>query len=104
MVASFITGDLNKLLASSDFSEASGDVLYNGVVVEGIFDDEDVEVGMGEGPTEIVAQPMFTGSSDDFVGIADNDVLTVRGEDFRISNWKDDGTGMIEVYLRRESQ
>lgn len=99
MPGSFLKDDLAVMFASSEFGEA--DATYQGNVVMGIFDDEDVEIQMGEGVSEIVPQPVFTGRVDDFAGIARGHTMVVRGETFRIKNWKVDGVEMIEVFLER---
>lgn len=100
MVGSFIQDDLPFLFASSDFGEADGTVTWNGTPVAGIFDDDDVEVQMGEGVGEIVAQPTFTGMTSDFSGIADGDVMVIRGETFTVKNWRREGDE-ITIYLAR---
>jgi uncharacterized protein YhfF len=75
---------------------------WKGVALEDcIFDDEDLEIQAGEGVAEIIHQAMITGSSSQFVGIADDDPVLVNGESFTVVNWKDDGTGVIEVFLKR---
>lgn len=99
MPGQFLTDDLSVLFASSEFGEATA--TYQGNAVIGIFDDEDVEVQMGEGVAEIVPQPTFTGRSADFSGIARQQTMVIRSETFRIKNWKVDGTGVIEVFLER---
>jgi len=99
MTGQFITDDLSVLFASSEFGEANA--TYQGSPVMGIFDDEDVEVQMGEGVAEIISQPMFTGRSVDFSDIARGQAIAAGGETFRIKNWKADGTGVIEIYLER---
>jgi hypothetical protein len=104
MPASFINDDLGLFFDGKDFGETET-VLWNGVVVENvIFDDEDVEVSMGEGVGEIVPQPTLTGRTDDFTGIRTDDPVTIRGESFTVKNWKNDGTGMIEIFLTRENE
>jgi len=99
MPGQFITDDLSVLFASSEFGEATA--TYEGSSVMGIFDDEDVEAQMGEGVAEIIPQPMFTGRTSDFSGIARDQTMVIQSETFRIKNWKQDGTGMIEVFLER---
>ncbi len=99
MPGKFINDDLKVVFASSEFGEA--DASYGGVTVMGIFDDEDIEVETGEGVTQIIPQPMFTGRTVDFSGIARDQTMTVRNETFRIKNWKVDGVGMIEIFLER---
>ena len=102
MAGSFLTNDLTAILASSDFGEASGSVTLAGVVIpNGIFDDEDIDVGMGEGVAQIVPQPIFTCASAHAVNIAENQIMVIQGTSFRVKNWKNDGTGMIEIYLER---
>ena len=100
MPGSFLEDDLTSLFASPDFGEADGTVTWAGVTISGgIFDDEDIELQLGEGVTEIAHQARFTGPSAEFVGIRDNDPMTIRGRQFRVKNWKDDGTGVIEIFL-----
>ena len=101
MPGAFIKDDLQKLFASSEFGEADGSATFKGQVVAGIFDDEDVEVQMGEGVGEIIQQPIFSGAMSDFIGIADGDLMMIRGEAFKVKNWKSDGAGFVEIYLAR---
>ena len=99
MVASFLTNDLVSIFSENVFAES---VIWKGVTVPGcIYDDEDVEVGIGEGVAEIIPQPMLTARSTSFAGIADGDPIIVRGVTMTVKNWKDDGTGVIEIYLNR---
>lgn len=102
MPGAFLQDDLPFLFASSDFGEAdgTGSPTWKGTAVSGIFDDDDVEVQMGEGVAEIVPQPMFSGSASDFVGIADGDAMVIRGETFTVKNWKIEA-GVIEIFLSR---
>lgn len=101
MSASFLISDLSVILSQRDFG-VTGGVTWHGVLIENvIFDDRDVEVGMGEGPTEIIPQPMLTGAAEDFVGIAESDPVTIGAETLVVSNWKVDGTGEIQIFLRR---
>lgn len=102
MPGSFLQNDLAQLVASSDFGEAAGSATWKGVVVSGIFDDDDVEVQLGEGPTEIVNQPTFMGIASDFSGIADGDVMVIRGSTFTVKNWMEESDGMIEIFLERQ--
>lgn len=101
MAGSFITRDLTALFSPSDFGEDSGAASYKGNPVSGIFDDDDVEVTMGEGPTMIQHRTTFTGKSADFAGIADADAMVIRGVAYLVRHWMDDGAGVIEVHLER---
>lgn len=95
-----LTDDLTAVFAASDFGEACGTVTFRGDPVSGaIFDDEDVEIQTGEGVAEIAHQAMLTAPSSQFPDIAEDDPVTIRGKSFRVKFWKDDGTGVIEVYL-----
>lgn len=102
MAGSFIQDDLPFLFASTDFGEADNAVTWKGDPVSGIFDDDDVEVQLGEGVGEIIAQPTFTGSTADFDGIADGDVMVIRGDTFKVKNWKAERDGTIEIFLERQ--
>lgn len=103
MPMSCLETDLRTIFGSSDFGELSGSVTWKGQVIEsGIFDDEDVQIELGEGVGEIAHQASFTGASADFPGIADGDVVTVSGDNFTVKNWIDDGTGVITIMLERK--
>ena len=98
MPASFIANDVAHVTDSSVFGESA---TWRGNDVVGVFDDEDVEAQLGEGPVQIIPQPMFTGQTADFPGIADGDAMVIGGESFEVRNWKQDGTGQIEIFLER---
>lgn len=95
--------DLGAVFASSDFGEAGGTVTWKGLPISGvIFDDEDLEIQLGEGIAEIGHRAILTGPSASFAGIADEDPVVVRGNAFKVKNWIDDGTGVIEIHLERQ--
>lgn len=96
MPGAFITNDLAALLSESDFGVLA---TYGGETVPGIFDDGDVEVDSGEGPTQIVRECSFTGRSADFPNIADGQTIVIADVSYRIRRWIDDGTGEIEIIL-----
>lgn len=98
MPGSFIQNDLDVMLVSSDFGETGA--TYKGSPVQGIFDDDDIEATLGEGVSQIIAQPTFTGRTTDFPSIADNDALVIRGETFTVKNWKREDV-IITLYLER---
>lgn len=90
--------DLDVIFSDGDFGEV---VTLNGVEVVGHFDDEDIEASLGEGPTQIVPQPKFTCRSS-LVTDLDEDQVVMRGaERFTVKNWKNDGVGVIIIYLAR---
>lgn len=94
--ASFIAADVAHVTDDSVFGESA---TWRGVSVVGIFDDEDVEVQMGEGVAQIIPQASFIGQAADFPGIADGDAMVIRGVNYSVKNWMRDGTGQIEVFL-----
>jgi len=94
-----MNSDLDVLFSQSEFGETNG-VIWNGTPVpHAIFDNDDVEIQMGEGVAQIMSQPVLTAKSSDFVGISDDDLIQIRGVTYYAKNWKDDGSGMIEIYL-----
>jgi hypothetical protein len=95
---SCLASDLSAVFSLGDFAER---VTLNGGQIAGHFDDEDIEANMGEGPTQIVPQPKFTCRSADATGIEEDQFLWRGTEQFRVKNWKDDGVGVIVIYLER---
>jgi hypothetical protein len=97
-----ILTDLAALFTAREFGEVDGTVLFRGVVVpNAIFDDEDVEVELGDGTTEIVHQCVLTGPSASFPNIREGDQMTIRTRHYRVKYWNDDGTGVIEIHMVR---
>jgi hypothetical protein len=102
MPGSFLQNDLNQFLKGNDFGESG--VLWKGVSIENvIYDEEDVEEQLGEGPTQIVTERRLMGKTADFPSIQSDDPVTIGGSTFYVSHWIDDGTGMITVYLNERS-
>lgn len=102
MPGSFLTDDLAALFRVDHFGEEPDSVVWEGNPISGaIFDDEDVEVQLGEGHGEIVHRAIVTAASSEFPGIADGDSVVVRGVNYTVANWMDDGSGMIEIHLER---
>ena len=99
MPGAFIQNDIATLLVSSEFGEASGDVTWKGNQIAAIFDNADTEVPTGD-DTMILQQPMITCASVSVPGIAEGDAVTVRSVPYRVDHWIDDGTGMIEIFLK----
>ena len=90
--------DLDTVFSLGDFAEQ---VTLNGVQIAGHFDDEDIEANMGEGPTQIVPQPKFTCRSSAVTDLEEDQILRRNSERFRVKNWKNDGVGVIIIYLER---
>lgn len=97
MPGAFIQNDTAVLFSTSEFGTAA---TYKGATVNGIFDEDDKEVVLGDGTVQIVDQPMFTGRTSDFTGIADGDTITINSVAFTIRNWQREGE-VIEILLER---
>ena len=90
-----LDADLDAIFSTDDFGET---VTLNGVEIVGHFDDEDIEANMGEGPTQIVAQPKFTCK---LLDVEEDQILMRGAERFIVRNWKRDGVGVIILFLER---
>lgn len=98
MPGAFLTSDLSAIFNSSEFGDVT--VVINGVSAPGsIFDSGDIEVQTGEGFGQIVPQPKVTCKSAVLLPLKSGQVVSAAGKSYRIKNWKDDGTGITEVYL-----
>lgn len=96
--AAFLANDLRFMVGSLPFGET---VYWRGNRLTAIFDDEDVEVQLGEGPVQIVPSAVITGVESDFPNIAEDDPVVARNINYIVKNWKRDGTGMIEIFMER---
>jgi hypothetical protein len=103
MAGAFLTSDMKTILSPNDFGEENGIVWAGVTVTNVIFDDEDIEVETGEGVAEIMRQPIIIGASADFPNIAMGDSITIGAQTMTVRNWKDDGTGQIEIFLDRST-
>jgi hypothetical protein len=99
MPGNFLTNDMSKILKTTAFAVTA---TYDGTVVTGIFDDEDTEVVMGDGTIRIAHQCQFSGRTEDFDGIAENDILVIAGVTYNIRAWMDDGTGSIDIEMEKD--
>lgn len=93
--------DLATVFSSGDFAEGEGTVTLDGAALDGtgIFDNADMEVSMGEGPSQITPVPMFTCPASLVPDIADGQIMVIRSKSYRVTHWKDDETGVIVIYL-----
>lgn len=100
MVGSFIKNDLKSTMSPREFGETS--VTWRGIpLTYAIFDDEDVEIETGDGVKEIYNQAILTTLSDHVTGIASGDPIVIDSTPYSVRSWKDDGTGLIEIYLEK---
>jgi hypothetical protein len=101
MSGAFLTGDLTALFDTDAFADTATYTPSGGSAstIYGILDDEDLELEMGDGRRVLQASAKFTCASSDVTGVAEGDALTVGGSDYTVAYSKDDGTGVIELYL-----
>lgn len=98
MPGNFLTTDLVKILKTEELASMA---VYDGAIVIGVFDIEDVEAQMADGTIRIIPQCVFTGRSEDFPNIAEGEVVAIEGTDYTIRSWMDDGTGMIDIQMEK---
>lgn len=98
MPGAFLTNDLTAIFNSAEFGDAT--VVINGVSAPGsIFDSGDIEVQTGEGFGQIVPQPKITCATSVILPLSNGQIVTASGRTYKVKNWKDDGTGVTEIYL-----
>jgi hypothetical protein len=98
MPGNFLTTDLDKILKVEELASMA---LYDSTLVLGVFDNEDIEVQMGDGTIRIINQCLFTAKSEDFPDIAEGEVIVISDVSYAIQSWSDDGTGMIEIQMEK---
>lgn len=113
MPASFLDTDLNAIFNPKDFGESEdnpvrwihvpdvGDPEDPVTITGAIFDDEDIVVETGESLGQIISQPTVTALKLLVPTIRQDDIITARGETFKVKNTQSDGVGVIEIYLTR---
>lgn len=99
MPGNFLTNDLSKILKTEELATMA---IYDGLIIVGVFDDEDIEAQMADGTVRIIPQCIFTGRSEDFPAIAEGETLVIDNAEFSIRSWIDDGTGMIDIHLEKQ--
>lgn len=99
MPGNFLTNDLSKILKTEELATMA---VYDGLIIVGVFDDEDIEAQMADGTVRIIPQCIFTGRSEDFSAIVEGETMVINNAAFSIRSWIDDGTGMIDVHLEKQ--
>jgi hypothetical protein len=77
----------------------SGGVAAN---VNGIFDNEHVEVDAGGSVTVSLQQPLFTCQTSDVSSAAEGDAITISGTDYTVRDVRPDGTGVTVLVLEED--
>ena len=72
-----------------------------GSTVNGIFDNDFVEVDAGGGVTVALQQPRFHCRTADVSSAAEGDALVVSGVNYTVRVVQDDGTGMTMLVLEK---
>lgn len=102
MAGAFLTDDLTSVFNANDFGENAGVVTWKGAAINHvIFDDADVETLDEDNGVILEHQAMLTGRTSDFAGIARGDAVVARSVSYTVRYWKDDGTGVIEIFLQK---
>lgn len=98
MPGQFLISDLTKILKVEELASTA---VYDGALVVGVFDIEDVEAQMSDGTIRILPQCVFTGRSEDFPSITEGETVVIDGLSYTIRSWLDDGTGMIDIHMEK---
>lgn len=83
-------------LAVDDFGVAA---TIGGSTVNGIFDNEYIEVETGAGVGVSLQQPRFTCRSADVLAVVEGTSATISGVSYTVRIVQPDGTGMTELIL-----
>ncbi len=70
--------------------------------VNGIFDDDYFEDGVGQGPGAESSQPRFLCRSSDVPAVAQNDTLAIGAVNYVVTSVHPDGTGMTLLILEKQ--
>lgn len=83
----------------NDFGVA---VTYGAAVINGVFDNETIEVpGPGMVPM-LQEQPTVEVRTSDVSSIAQDDVMVISGVTYHVTDWFHDGKGMTKVNLEKQ--
>lgn len=86
-------------LNTSDFGSP---ITYAGATINGVFDNETVEVdGPGHVPM-LQEQPQVEVRTIDIPNIAQNDRMIIDNCEYRVTHWFEDGKGMTKVMLEKQ--
>lgn len=99
MAGSFLTDDLSAILSVADFA-ITATWLERQSTIDGIFDDNEVEVDRGDGQMHLIHATRFKTKSDH--GVADGDTLTINSRIFTVAFQQDDGHGLVTLYLEKQ--
>ncbi len=97
-----LTDDLDTIFSTDDFAI---DVTFtpaggSAVTINGIFDDEDVEVEQGD-EMVIIHQTKLTCPKSYVLGVANGDAITANSVAYTVRFIKDDGWDVYELFLEK---
>jgi len=75
---------------------------YNATTINGIFDNDFVEVDAGVGVGFALQQPRFVCRTADVSTAAEGDTITINAVAYTIRIVQDDGTGMTTLVLEKQ--
>jgi len=75
---------------------------YNGGTINGIFDNDFVEVDAGGGVGFALQQPRFVCCTADVSTAAEGDTITINAAAYTMRIVQDDGTGMTTLVLEKQ--
>jgi hypothetical protein len=75
---------------------------YSGGTINGIFDNDFVEVEAGGGVGFALQQPRFLCRTADVINAAEGDAITISGISYIMRIVQDDGTGMTTLVLEKQ--
>lgn len=98
MAGSFLTNDLSAVLSTADFSICAK-WSEGGKSINGIFDDDTVEVDLEDGRHIQRAARFHTKSSHN---VAIDDTLIINGITYKVTHPENDGTGLVMLFLEKQ--
>lgn len=99
MAGSFLTDDLSAILSVADFA-ITATWLERQTTIDGIFDDNEIEVDRGDGQMHLIRATRFKTKSSH--GVADGETLTVNSQTYTVAFQQDDGQGVTVLYLEKQ--
>lgn len=98
MAGSFLTDDLSAMLSTADFA-VHATWAEGFTTIGGIYDDDEVEIDRGDGQAHLIRATRFMTKSS--YGVPDGDTLTISGTQYTVAWQRDDGTGLVTLFLEK---
>lgn len=100
-----IADDLDAILNVDEFALTATYIAGNfssKTTINGIFDNETIPVDSGGLVSVHQEQPRFTCRTIDAPSIAEGDILSVSGVEYKVVAWVHDGTGVTVLQLEKQ--